>query len=190
MEIQFVSGLSTRSPLLSPHALGWRSNRLCVIKWWWWLYLTFVKGGVPDFCRSVLSASIQWINLQTEWDRLKMLFLGVNTRVILRWTEGMCLQRVLCLPCLCLFLALCVRVCVSAYMRSTCSARSLPLPPLTCEVEEDDYIPRGQLYLHGDPRRNTNIRNMLRIPPHYLQLQAREEGGDRQTAGVDAMRCN
>lgn len=86
--------------------------------------------------------------------------------------------------------SVCVRVCVSAYMCSTCSARSLPLPPLTCEVEEDDYIPRGQLYLHGDPRRNTNIRNMLRIPPHYLQLQAREERGDRQTAGVDAMRCN
>lgn len=125
MEIQFVSGLSTRSPLLSPHALGWRSNRLCVIKWWWWLYLTFVKGGVPDFCRSVLSASIQWINLQTEWDRLKMLFLGVNTRVILRWTEEMCLQRVLCLPCLCLFLALCVCECVS---QLTCARRVLRDP--------------------------------------------------------------
>ena len=61
-----MSGLSTRSPLLSPHAAGWRSNRLCVIKWWWWLYLTFVKGGAPHLCRSALSASIQCVTAQSE----------------------------------------------------------------------------------------------------------------------------
>lgn len=115
-----MSGLSTRSPLLSLYVPGWRSNRLCVIKWWWWLYLTFVKGGAPDFWRSVLSASIQWINPQTEWDRVKMLFLGVNTGVILRWTE-VCLKRVVCL--LCVFLSLCVCVCVL-----TCSRHVLWAP--------------------------------------------------------------
>lgn len=77
-----MSGLSTRSPVLSPCAPGWRSNRLCVIKWWRWLYLTFVKGGAPDFCRSVLSAAIQWINPQ------KMLFLAVNTGIMQGWVEG------------------------------------------------------------------------------------------------------
>lgn len=96
---------SPPDPVLSLYAPGWRSNRLCVIKWWWWLYLTFVKGGAPDFSRSVLSASVQWINPQTEWDRVKMLFLGVNTGVILRWMKGMCLQS-LCVisslrPCVC-----------------------------------------------------------------------------------------
>lgn len=177
MEIQFVSELSTRSPLLSLYAPGWRSNRLCVIKWWWWLYLTFVKGGAPDFCRSILSASIQWINPQTDWDRVKMLFLGVNTGVILRWTEGMCFQRVVYLLCVCLS-PLCVYVRVRLHALSMFS--EIPaLTSLTCEVEEDDYIPRGQLYLHGDPWRNTDTRNTLRIPLHYLQQPVWKEGRDR-----------
>lgn len=126
MEIQFVSGLSTRSPLLSPHAPGWRSNRLCVIKWWWWLYLTFIKGGAPDFCRSVLSASIQWINPHTARDRVKMFFLGVNTGVILRWMVGMCLPSVVCL--LSVSFSLYVYVCACDYMLSPCFQGSLALP--------------------------------------------------------------
>lgn len=121
-----MSGLSTRSPLLSPHAPGWRSNRLCVIKWWWWLYLTFVKGGAPDFCRSGLSASIRWINPHTVRDRVKMFFLGVNTGVISRWLEGMCLPRVV--RWLSVSFSPCVYVCSHDYMLSPCSQRSLALP--------------------------------------------------------------
>lgn len=125
---------SPPDPVLSLYAPGWRSNRLCVIKWWWWLYLTFVKGGAPDFSRSVLSASVQWINPQTEWDRVKMLFLGVNTGVILRWMKGMCLQS-LCVISSCLSSSMCVR----AHILSPCSPSSV------------EKMSRGQLYLHGDP---------------------------------------
>lgn len=121
-----MSRLSSRSPLLSPYAPGCRSNRLCVIKWWWWLYLTFVEGGVPDFCRSILSVSIQWNNPQTEWDRVIFFFRGVNTRVILRWEEAVCLQRVVF--ALCVFLSVC-----NACTQLTCSHHVLwdPWPYLS-----------------------------------------------------------
>ncbi len=44
----------------------------------------------------------------------------------------------------------------SVYVRARLHAlvmfsKILALTSLTCEVKEDDYIPRGQLYLHGDP---------------------------------------
>lgn len=44
----------------------------------------------------------------------------------------------------------CVYVCACLHALAMFS-EILALTSLTCEVEEDDYIPRGQLYLHGDP---------------------------------------
>lgn len=120
-----MSGLSTRSPLLSPRAPGWRSNRLCVIKWWWWLYLTFVKGGAADSFRSVLSASIQRTNPHTDWEGVKVLFLVVNTGVTTRWTQGRCL---LCARPFFLLPPSARAYVVPAYMLSPCSRRSLPSP--------------------------------------------------------------
>lgn len=110
-----------------PCAPGWRSNRLCVIKWWWWLYLTFVKGGAPDFCRSVLSASIQWINPQTEtgWFFF-FLFLGVNTGVILRWRKGVFAESHVCFVCIPFSPRACVHWLTCSHH---VSLRSLALPP-------------------------------------------------------------
>lgn len=76
----------------------------------------------------------------------------------------------------CLFLV-CVRVCLHALAMFS---KRPSLTSLTCEVEEDDYIPRGQLYLHGDPSRNTDTRNTLRIPLHCLQQPVREERQQRR----------
>lgn len=50
----------------------------------------------------------------------------------------------------CLFLCVCVCACMLTCLLAMFS-EILALTSLTCEVEEDDYIPRGQLYLHGDP---------------------------------------
>lgn len=159
-----MSGLSTRSLLLSLYAPGWRSNRLCVIKWWWWLYLTFVKGGAPDFFVGLyyqpLSSELILRRIETEWK-------CCSSGVILRWTEGMCLQRLVCL------------LCVPPLFTHVC-AHALPcyryVTYLTCEVE----IPRGQLYLRGDPRRYTDTRSTLRLPLHYLKPPAWEQKRDRQ----------
>ena len=129
------------------------------------------------FCRSVLSATIQWINPQKDWDRVKMLFFGVNTGVILRWREEMGLQRLVRL--LCVPPPFCVHVCVRAL---TCYRHATSL---TWEVE----IPRGQLYLRRDPRRYTDTRGTLRIPLHYLKLPAREQKRDRRQE-LEAARRN
>ncbi|KAK2903913.1 hypothetical protein Q8A73_010570 [Channa argus] len=65
----------------------------------------------------------------------------------------------------------------------------LGLASLTCEVEEDDYIPRGQLYLHGDPQWNVDARNTLRAPLYYLQQLGRE-GEMRQTSSASSSHLN
>lgn len=50
------------------------------------------------------------------------------------------------------FVCISFSVCVYVHLHAlTMFADILALSSLTCEVEEDDYISRGQLYLHGDP---------------------------------------
>lgn len=128
------------------------------------------------FCRSVLSASIQWVNPQTDWDRVKMLFFGVNTGVIFRWTEEMCLQRLVCL--LCVPPPLFTHMCVRAYILSPCY-----LPHLRSgDTERSTLSP-------GDPRRYTDTRSTLRIPLHYLKPPAREQKRDRRQE-LEAARRN
>lgn len=149
------------------YAPGSRSNRLYVIKWWWWLYLTFVKGGAPDFCRSVLSASIQWINPQTDSNRVTFfLFLGVNTRVILRWRKGVCLQRHVCVVCFSISPCICVHWLTCFYH---VSLRSLALPPSPAMWRRSITYWEVNFISMEMPGRSTDTRDTLRIPLHYLQ---------------------
>lgn len=93
------------------------------------------------------------------------------------------LQKVVCLLCvsfpLCVYVYVCVRV---RYMLSPMFSEILSLPSLTCEVEEDDYIPRGQLYLHGDPPGGARMREMRSENLPVTRGGLRERRGRAETA--------